>query len=226
MSDLEIGMWILFVGCSTFFAFMYFVMIRSRQQQQDLESDLFEGLEKLGLKVHPEIDPKMTEWLEAALTPQRLQSQKKRYLGTGNYRGSNLLSLQLESVVHTGQSVITIRQTVCIIPLEKQLPKMEIAPKNILHNFFRFLMPKSVRFYSHPQFEKKYYVKGEDFVAIEEALPPRALEFLENNTGIFWAITGQHLIYFQPTKAWYSYEDQKIFLDRGVDLKDLLLETT
>jgi len=51
--------------------------ISSRQQQQ-LESDFFEEMEKLGLKVHHEIDPKMAQWLNAALAPQKMGSQKKR----------------------------------------------------------------------------------------------------------------------------------------------------
>ncbi len=201
-------------------------MRKLRKQEKKQSADLSEGLEQLGLEHHTEIDPESYKWLDAALSVQQMQSHKKLALGTGDYRGSSVYILLLETMLYTGQAVIAMRHSVCIIPFEKPVPDMTIKKRNMYHSIGRFFGANVPRFHSHPGFESKYTVIGEDIEGIEAVLNVRTLEYLEANPWVYWYFRENILIYFQSGKAWYSHEDLKRFIDLGIDLKERIQQAS
>ena len=193
----------------------------ARQTKEKNDSRL-EAFRNLNLKFKTKIDAETSKNLDSVLKIQKLHTQKKTSLARGYFRDHYVYLLNLESIVSTGQSTVTIRQSVCLIPLKTSVPEMTITPKNILHSIGKMLGAKQLTFPTHPDFSKKFTVSGKKEDAIKDFMTPEVLEFLEKRPQIYWAISKNTLMYYQPSKEWFSLHEIDRFLKYGVRLIDRL----
>ena len=212
--------WIVFAGgLSVSFVIAGIVILRAIARQTLANTnDRLEALNKLNFKFTTKIDAEKSEQLDSVLSIQKLQSHSKKSLASGVYRDHPVQILNLESIIFTGNAAITVRQSVGMIPLNRSVPEMIITPKNVLHGLGELFGSKSVSFPTHPDFSRKYTVKGPKPELIEDCMTPQVLEFFEARPGIFWAVTKNTLLYFNSAKELFSFADIERFLKRGTRL--------
>ena len=212
--------WIVFAGgLSVSFVIAGIVILRAIARQTLANTnDRLEALNKLNFRFTTKIDAEKSEQLDSVLSIQKLQSHSKKSLASGVYRDHPVQILNLESIIYTGNAAITVRQSVGMIPLNRSVPEMIITPKNVLHGLGELFGSKSVSFPTHPDFSRKYTVKGPKPELIEDCMTPQVLEFFEARPGIFWAVTKNTLLYFNSAKELFSFADIERFLKRGTRL--------
>lgn len=212
--------WIVFAGgLSVSFVIAGIVILRAIARQTLANTnDRLEALNKLNFRFTTKIDAEKSEQLDSVLSIQKLQSHSKKSLASGVYRDHPVQILNLESIIFTGNAAITVRQSVGMIPLNRSVPEMIITPKNVLHGLGELFGSKSVSFPTHPDFSRKYTVKGPKPELIEDCMTPQVLEFFEARPGIFWAVTKNTLLYFNSAKELFSFADIERFLKRGTRL--------
>ncbi|MGB1397549.1 MAG: hypothetical protein ACPHP7_03525 [Planctomycetota bacterium] len=212
--------WIVFAGSlSLSFVIAGIVILKAiARQNQAKTNDRLEVLHKLNFQFTTKIDAEKSEQLDSVLSIQKLQSHSKKSLASGVYRDHPVQILNLESLIFTGNAVITVRQSVGIIPLNRSVPEMIITPKNVLHGLGKLFGSKSLSFSTHPDFSRKYTVKGPKPELIEDFMTPQVLEFFEARPGIFWAVSKNTLLYFNSAKELFSFADIERFLKRGTRL--------
>lgn len=212
--------WIVFAGSlSLSFVIAGIVILKAiARQNQAKTNDRLEVLHKLNFQFTTKIDAEKSEQLDSVLSIQKLQSHSKKSLASGVYRDHPVQILNLESLIFTGNAVISVRQSVGIIPLNRSVPEMIITPKNVLHGLGKLFGSKSLSFSTHPDFSRKYTVKGPKPELIEEFMTPQVLEFFEARPGIFWAVSKNTLLYFNSAKELFSFADIERFLKRGTRL--------
>lgn len=212
--------WIVFAGSlSLSFVIAGIVILKAiARQNQAKTNDRLEVLHKLNFQFTTKIDAEKSEQLDSVLSIQKLQSHSKKSLASGVYRDHPVQILNLESLIFTGNAVITVRQSVGIIPLNRSVPEMIITPKNVLHGLGKLFGSKSLSFSTHPDFSRKYTVKGPKPELIEDFMTPQVLEFFEARPGIFWAVSKNTLLYFNSAKELFSFADIERFLTRGTRL--------
>lgn len=212
--------WIVFAGSlSLSFVIAGIVILKAiARQNQAKTNDRLEVLHKLNFQFTTKIDAEKSEQLDSVLSIQKLQSHSKKSLASGVYRDHPVQILNLESLIFTGNAVITVRQSVGIIPLNRSVPEMIITPKNVLHGLGKLFGSKSLSFSTHPDFSRKYKVKGPKPELIEDFMTPQVLEFFEARPGIFWAVSKNTLLYFNSAKELFSFADIERFLTRGTRL--------
>ncbi len=212
--------WIVFAGSlSLSFVIAGIVILKAiARQNQAKTNDRLEVLHKLNFQFTTKIDAEKSEQLDSVLSIQKLQSHSKKSLASGVYRDHPVQILNLESLIFTGNAVITVRQSVGIIPLNRSVPEMIITPKNVLHGLGKLFGSKSLSFSTHPDFSRKYTVKGPKPELIEDFMTPQVLEFFEARPGIFWAVSKNTLLFFNSAKELFSFADIERFLKRGTRL--------
>ena len=212
--------WIVFsVGLSVSFVIAGIVILKAiARQTQAKTNERLEALNKLNFKFTTKIDAEKSKQLDSVLSIQKLQSHSKKSLASGVYRDHPVQILNLESIIFTGNAAITVRQSVGIIPLNRSVPEMIITPKNLLHGLGKLFGSKSMSFSAHPDFSRKYTVKGRQLELIEDFMTPQILEFFEARPGIFWAVSKNTLLYFNSQKELFSFKDIERFLKRGTRL--------
>lgn len=212
--------WIVFaVGLSVSFVIAGIVILKAiARQTQAKTNERREALQKLNFRFTTKIDAEKSEQLDSVLSIQKLQGYSKKSLASGVYRDHPVQLLNLESIYFNGNIAVQIRQTVGLIPLNQSVPKMIITPKNVLHGLGKLFGSKSLSFPTHPDFSRKYTVKGQQLELIEDFMTPQVLEFFEARPGIFWAVSKNTLLYFNSQKELYSFHEIERFLKRGTRL--------
>ena len=212
--------WIVFaVGLSVSFVIAGIVILKAiARQTQAKTNERREALQKLNFRFTTKIDAEKSEQLDSVLSIQKLQGYSKKSLASGVYRDHPVQLLNLESIYFNGNIAVQIRQTVGLIPLNQSVPKMIITPKNVLHGLGELFGSKSLSFPTHPDFSRKYTVKGRQLELIEDFMTPQVLEFFEARPGIFWAVSKNTLLYFNSQKELYSFHEIERFLKRGTRL--------
>jgi len=70
--------------------------------------------------------------------------------------------------------------TVIVSRLHGNAPSFVLGPEGISEKFEDFIMKKDIDFENHPEFSKKYYLKGEDKDAVKKVFGPELIRQIES----------------------------------------------
>ncbi|MFP6597752.1 MAG: hypothetical protein VCC01_09870 [Candidatus Hydrogenedentota bacterium] len=98
-----------------------------------------------------------------------------------------------------------------------KLPKFTLRPKNIFHKIGGTMGYQDIDFLSHPEFSKKYLLRGEDVDAIDALFRDDILSFFETQTKVSVEGHGQELIYYRAGKR-INPEELISFLQDGSEV--------
>ncbi len=65
----------------------------------------------------------------------------------------------------------------------RRIPDFVLAPENLFHKIGQAFGYQDIDFESHPDFSKRYLLRGPDEAAIRAAFAPAALSYLEQHVG-------------------------------------------
>ena len=179
-------------------------------------------VERLGLSFQGGSDPSAGELLAPHPLGKWGSAKGARSVARGSFRGHPLVAFEFSYVVSTGKSSHTVRQTVVILQNSKRLPDLELCAEGVLDRFKEYFGAQDFDFSAHPAFSKKYRLRGTDEDSIRDLFRPEVREYFENNDMIHVDIKEQQILIYKPGK--YAKEQGQIeeFLQRAVEILELL----
>jgi hypothetical protein len=106
---------------------------------------------------------------------------------TGRLGDQQLSVFDFRYTTGGGKHQHTSLQTVVMLPSAKPtLPDLQMAPENPLHKIAEAFGYQDIDIESHPEFSKRYIVKGADEEAVKAALYPHAAAYFAEHEG--WTV--------------------------------------
>jgi hypothetical protein len=100
------------------------------------------------------------------------------------------------------------------------LPDFSLCPKSIFHRIVVLFGYHDINFDTHPVFSKKYWLRGQDELAIRGLFNETALAFYDDHTGLNTEGSGQHLVVFRANRR-VSSDQIRSFLEQGFEVLGL-----
>lgn len=108
------------------------------------------------------------------------------------------------------------RQTVIFFERDDMsLPKFTLRPENIFHKIGQVFGYKDIDFDSHPEFSKRYLLRGENEEAVRATFGDDARSFYESDLKLSTEAAGPQLIHYRAGKR-VSPDEISEFIKQGV----------
>ncbi len=108
------------------------------------------------------------------------------------------------------------RQTVIFFERDDMsLPKFTLRPENIFHKIGQVFGYKDIDFDSHPEFSKRYLLRGENEEAVRATFGDEARSFYESDLKLSTEAAGPQLIHYRSGKR-VSPDQISEFIKQGV----------
>ena len=212
--DGEIAVWIVAIGFGLVFLQIASIIIRRRKRRNTIKSLANE----LGFSYskHEKNLPESFQSFTLFLTG-RLPSISNCIRGTFDDFMVTVVDYKYSSGGGGQNSKSkTHRQTVTMISLgEKNIPAFEILPETIFQKVKTAIGSQDIDFDSHPEFSKKYVVKGSQEDSIRESLSDRFLTSIEKHKGLSIECDGTSIIFYRNHEL-LSPEEIKPFIHWGI----------
>jgi len=143
----------------------------------------------------------------------------------GNYQVS---IFDYSYTVGAGESSSTYTQTVTAIVQDRPLPRFELRPEGFLGRIAEAFVRRDINFETHPEFSKRYVLRGEDETAIRAMFTPALLSFFEMLPAEKkWHIEASDstLLAYQ-VKVTVPPQEIRAFLDEACSLANSLLASS
>ncbi len=146
---------------------------------------------------------------------ERGRDQKFSNVLSGMYSGFKTSVFDYSFRTGGGKNSHTWNQTVAAFSQDLWLPLFQMRPENFLDRIGDAFTHKDIDFDSHPEFSKRYLLRGTDPDKIRELFTPALLTFLEKLTpSKKWHMEGVGLtLMFYRYDATVSAEEIRSFLD-------------
>ena len=108
------------------------------------------------------------------------QSRTVFNLLDGRFGGHDVAVFDYSFVTGSGKNRSTHYQTIVSIHSLRSLPLFELRPEHILHKIGQLFGYQDIDFETHPDFSKRYLVRGQDEKAVRHTLGYMALSTIES----------------------------------------------
>ena len=210
--DGEIAVWIVAIGFGLVFLQLASIIIRSRKRRNTIKSLANE----LGFS-YSKYEKNLPESFQSfsLFLTGRLPSISNCIRGTFDDFVVSVVDYKYSSE-RGGSKRKTHRQTVVVISLEeKNIPAFEILPETIFQKIKTATGSQDIDFGSHPEFSKKYVVKGSQEDSIRESFSDRFLTSIEKHKGLSIECDGTNIIFYRRHEL-MSPEEIKPFIHWGI----------
>jgi len=114
-----------------------------------------------------------------------------------------------------------VRTTMLHITLEKQIPEFTLDREGFLEKFYAFAGFKDIPIQDHSDFSKRFYLLGEDEIAITKLFNEELIHFFESNPYYHIESNGKGLLVFSKERH-ASIKEIKALFDFGKRLKQVI----
>ena len=151
--------------------------------------------------------------------------QRLKNIFLGEQAGFKCLIFDYQYVVGSGKSQHTYHQTVVYFESDKfKFPKFFMREEDFFDKVKGAFGKKDIDFESHPDFSRKYFLKGEDEDAIRNLFTSKILNYFSVNLG--WQVDAEEssLIIFKKGKK-RKPEEISALLTKGLEIQKVLNES-
>ena len=143
----------------------------------------------------------------------------------GHQNGIDMQVFDYRYTVGHGKSSSTYNQTVLFIESPRlQLPTFHMAPEDIFSRLSTKLGMQDIDFDSHPDFSKKYLLKGSNEALVRQFFTQPILNFFEqDHTKWYFEGLGQQMILYRRNKR-MKPDDYTNFIKRGLAFYQLFTQ--
>ncbi len=143
---------------------------------------------------------------------------------SGEKAGVTLAIFGYSYVTGSGKNSSTHQQTVFSFQSDSlRMPQFELCPEHVFHKIGQAFGGKDIDFESHPEFSKRFVLRGDNETEIRRFFTPERLAFFEGNDRIRMEAQGNHFIVYRARRR-VKPEDLKGFMDEGFQWFNLLRE--
>jgi len=185
-----------------------------------------EALEIAANEMHWSFSPEKDDTLLASLSELHLFSQGHSKRVNNVMRGrathGNAAIFDYRFTIGSGKHQRTDYQTVLCFTLSgKTIPNFALRPEQVWHKMGARMGYQDIDFDRHPEFSKRYLLRGEDEQAIRHLFSDRMIMFFEGESGLCVEGGGGNLIIYRQRKR-VKPEQMRTFLELGSRVASLL----
>jgi hypothetical protein len=142
-------------------------------------------------------------------------SRRFRNIMNGSFAGFQTSLFDYSYTTSNGKNSSTWTQTVAVFKQETQMPLFELRPEGFLDRVGEVFVHRDIDFDSHPEFSRRYLLRGADEQAVRELFTPALRTFFEALPAERkWHIEGgQGTLFLYRSAATVKPEDIRPFLD-------------
>jgi hypothetical protein len=185
-----------------------------------------EALAALAIEMRWSFSPEGDDTLRSIMSGFRLfaHGHSKRFTNLMRGSGDNVNTALFDYAytIGGGKEKHTYRQTVLSLNLGgRPLPRFCLRPERVWDKVETFFGHKDISFDTHPDFSKKYSLRGDDEYQIQKLFSDRLIAFVEKEPGISMEGEGSTLLLYRDRKQ-LKPEDIRPFLEMGLTVLPLL----
>ncbi|HLW64092.1 MAG TPA: hypothetical protein VKS79_02155 [Gemmataceae bacterium] len=174
--------------------------------------------EEFGFKFLPKGDAGLLGSLSSFYLFSQGHSKKLFNLMRGTTRDLQVCIFDYRYTVGYGKHQKIYQQSViCFEAEDMDLPSFNLRPESFWHKIGAVFGYKDINFDTHPEFSKRYLLRGPDEEEIREVFTPEVLDQLEETNGICIEAEGPQLIYYRSSKRLKPDETKKL-MGEGFDI--------
>jgi hypothetical protein len=174
--------------------------------------------EEFGFEFLPKGDPGLLGSLSRFYLFSQGHSKKLFNLMSGTTRDLQVNIFDYRYIVGYGKHQKTYQQSViCFEAEDMDLPSFNLRPESFWHKIGAVFGYKDISFDSHPDFSKRYLLRGPDEDEIREVFTPEVLDFLEETNSVCIEAEGPQLIFYRSSKRLKPDESKKL-MSEGFDI--------
>jgi hypothetical protein len=119
----------------------------------------------------------------------------------GELGGKQVEAFDYRYVVGTGRTRRTRKHTVVMVRgQDMQLPSLQLCPENIMHKLGSLFGYQDIDLPHHPEFSRRYLLRGPDEVAIRRCFTPALVDYFERRPGIYLEASGAALLCYSDNR--------------------------
>ncbi len=150
------------------------------------------------------------------------RSKKIRNVLTGRAGEMDVRVFDYRYTTGGGKNSSTWRQTVMLCESAKMsLPKFALRPEHFFHKIGQVFGLQDIDFTTHPEFSKRYLLKGDDEREIRKLFDTDTLSFYESHGKLSTEAAGHQLIHYHASRR-VPTETLSEFIREGVGVLTLL----
>ncbi|WP_299210930.1 SulP family inorganic anion transporter [uncultured Dokdonia sp.] len=116
-----------------------------------------------------------------------------------------------------------IRTTMLIIKLPNEVPLFTLDKEGLLEKFYSLAVHKDINFKEHSDFSNRFYLLGDNEIAIRSFFTDELIHFFESNPYYHVESNGKQLLIFNKERI-ASIKEIKALLDYGKRLRQVICE--
>jgi len=153
--------------------------------------------------------------------PLRGHSLRVRNIMSGEWRGRQVHCFDFRYVTGRQGKASSSHQTVAHLTVNRQLCSFILVPERLLSFIGEALGNQDIDFHTHPEFDRRFQLRGDDEEGIRALFSPTVLEFFEARPGTSVELVGMDLLYFRSGKR-VKPEALGGFLDDAAAVQEIL----
>jgi len=119
---------------------------------------------------------------------------------TGSVRGVELAVIDYDYTVGSGKSRRTLAQTVCWLRIpDARLPTFVLRPERLFDKIGAAFGAQDIDFEGHPEFSRRYLLRGQDEPAVRRVFAPPVLTHFETHEASVEAFVDKLIVYDPDT---------------------------
>jgi hypothetical protein len=198
---------------------VFFWQRRAREKRR-------EALQQLAAELRWSFSPEGDGALQTSMANFRLcaHGRAKRFTnclrGSGDSAGTAIFDFAY--TIGGGKEQHTYRQTVLSLKVQgRPLPRFCLRPEHVWDKVGAFFGHKDIEFETHPEFSKKYSLRGDDEYQIRDFFSERLIEFMGKERGVTMEADGGTIVLYRNKKL-LAPEEIQAFIETGSRLSALL----
>ena len=140
---------------------------------------------------------------------------------SGVFGGEEVLFCNYRYVVGHGKHQHASRQSLMFLTLKRSLPDLVMAPEGFFSKVGQVFGAADIDLLTHPEFSKRYVLKGDEEETIRELFTFDLLEYFEKRLGLTLEVFQDELVFYRSNKR-SAPEDLESFLTEGIEVKSAL----
>lgn len=188
-------------------------------QYERARTQRFEALAvEMSLEFHPKGDGRVTALMGELRLFNQGHRRRTHNMLIGRTDDVDIAIFGYRYTTGSGKHQHTHSQTVISFQSPHlSLPKFELRPEHMFHKLGQAFGYQDIDFESHPDFSKRYLLRGPDEQSIREAFTPDVLDFFESKKGISVEAANDRLVFFRSGKR-IKPEQVRTFMEEGFEV--------